>query len=485
MAVLLALALGGLPAGGSVSLAADAGSPLFATVTTPRREHYHHEVFEFTVAVHSRGLTLGREIALTNAETPGLRFLPFRDLGARREEIAGLSHDVHRFLGRAEATATGTFALRPTVRVSTVVPGAGRGAASRRDPSAPRAEIRQTELHPPPLEVSVRPLPEAGRPAAFAGAVGSFSFSASVRPAAAAVGEPVTLAMEVRGSGNVGSLGAPRVSAGERFSSYEPKLLRREISEDGAGGRLVFEQALVPRSTAATEIPAVTFAYFDPAREAYRELVRGPFPLAVRASAGPTPPPAGMPAAGPAAGKPRLPSAIAPLKPEPEVWPPAARSPLASPSFLALQLVPLAFVVVLHLVVRRREELARDVPRARRHLASGAGRPGLRAAERALGDGDAARFHDALWEAMSSYFGHRLNLRPGEVNGAAVTSGLAGAGLGAQDLARLGEIFDLLERERFAPPAAAAPPGEARQRTLARLLADAERLMGACEGNEA
>jgi hypothetical protein len=155
----------------------------------------------------------------------------------------------------------------------------------------------------------------------------------------------------------------------------------------------------------------------------------------------------------------------------------------ASPWFLLAQCLPPALLAALYLVVRRRRELARDVGKARRLVAPEAARAGLGAARQALETGDARRFHDALWEAASAYFGNRLNLRPGEVSGPAVAAGLAAAGLDPADVARLGEIFGLLEAERFGrPPRPAAPlPAERRQR-LAGLLEEVERLVRACEG---
>lgn len=483
--LLLALAVFALSPASGASQTLDGGSPLFASVTTERRDRFHHEVFEFTVSVYSRGLTLGREIALANEETPGLQFRPYQDLGTRHEEIEGKVYDVRRFLGRAEAGTVGTQTLRLSVHLSIVVPARGRGG-SRRDSDAARAEIREAELHPPPLAVRVRSLPEAGKPPAFAGAVGSFTFTASVRPQSVAAGEPVILTMEVRGNGNIGSLGAPHVAADEQFRLYEPKLLRREVSDDGSGGRLVFEQTIVPRSVSSTSAPAATFVYFDPDLQSYREIVRGPFALGVRPGVQSPRPVADLPAGTPAVAKPRLPAVIAPLKAEPRVWAASAGgSRLASPWFVALQLVPLAFVVVLFLAQRRREELARDVPKARRHLAPVAGRAGIAAAGEALRQGDAVRFHDALWDALSSYYGHRLNLRPGEISGAAVAASIGGAGLEPRDAARVGEIFDHLEQERFGRPSVVTGPvGAAQQRRFAELLGEVERLIQASEAKE-
>ncbi|HEY6000139.1 MAG TPA: hypothetical protein VI078_12695, partial [bacterium] len=264
----------------------EAGGQLFASVATARRERFLHEVFEFTVSVYSRGLTMGREIALVNEETPGLQFGPFRDAGSGREEVNGRTYDVRRFVGRAETVAAGAYALRPTVRLTVVVPARGDGSPGR-------AEIRRTDLHPLASSLRVSALPEAGRPAAFGGAVGTFGFTASVRPTAVPAGEPVTLTMEIRGSGNIGPVAAPRVDGGAGFKAFEPRLLAKETGADGLSGRLAFEQTVVPLTAASTSLPAVRFAYFDPEQGGYREIVRGPFPLALRPSVRPAgaPPP--------------------------------------------------------------------------------------------------------------------------------------------------------------------------------------------------
>jgi hypothetical protein len=455
---------------------------LFARLAAARKELVLQEIFEFTLSVYSRGLNLGREIALVNEEAPGLNFLPFQDLGGGREAIDGRVFDVHRFLGRAQAVAAGTFRVQPTVRVSVVIPTRNRGGGSPENPPPGRAEVRQADLRPNALAVNIRPLPEAGKPEGFTGGVGSFTFAVAARPATVAEGEPVTLTVEIRGRGNIESVAAPQARADGRFKIYEPKLLKREIGEDRSQGRLVFEQILVPRSTASTPLPALSFSYFDPARQAYRQIVAGPFPLLVTPAAHPGAVIVQAPASGPEARKKISRPELAPLKPAPGDWTShTARPRLDSLWFLAL-LVPPVIVATLYLITRRREELARDVVKARRQLAPQAARSGFGAAEQALRAGDPAGFHEALWEALSSYFGHRFNLLPGEISRDAVVERLARAGLGAGEIAALGEIFRLLEQERFArPPSGASPFPAAERQRLAGLLNEAGRLLQACD----
>jgi hypothetical protein len=190
------------------------------------------------------------------------------------------------------------------------------------------------------------------------------------------------------------------------------------------------------------------------------------------------------PGSSPTAKRQSLLTGIAPLKPEPVVWGLRPWSPLRPPVwFLALQLVPLAVAAALFIGARRRETLARDVARARREIAPEAPRPGLDSAGTALREGDAARFHEELWSALAAYFGHRLNLRPGEISGDAVTARLADAGIDQRVVARLGEIFRLTEEARFAPPAARAASLSAPERgRLAALLEELGLLLAACEG---
>ena len=455
---------------------------LHARLTAERKDLVLQEVFDFTVSVYSRGLTMGREITLRNQEAPGLAFFPYVDLGSGREVVNGKAYDVHRFRGWAQAVATGTFTLQPQVRASVVIPGQDRGGGS---PGAlpGRAEVRQTEFQPAALSVAVRALPEAGKPQGFTGAVGDFTFSAAARPAAAAVGEPVTLTMEIQGRGNIESVAAPQVPSGDLFRLYEARVLRREVGQDRSRGRLVFEQAVVPRSTAAASLPAVTFSYFEPRTQSYRSLVAGPFALKVRPAAHAAAVVVDAGPSGPARQRPALGGEIAPLKPEPSDWAVSRGRPWQrSPWFLALQLVPAGIVVALFLAVRRREDLARDVAKARRQVAPDAARSRLGAADQALRQGDPARFHQALWEALAAYFGNRLNLLPGQVSRDVVTERLSRAGLEPASLGRLGEIFLFLEQERFgrpSPPSGRFSAGE-RDR-LAKLLEELERLLQSCE----
>ena len=54
----------------------------------------------------------------------------------------------------------------------------------------------------PPLELTVSTLPAEGRPPDFSGAVGTFKIASDLSSSAAAAGDPLTLRLQVTGSGN-------------------------------------------------------------------------------------------------------------------------------------------------------------------------------------------------------------------------------------------------------------------------------------------
>ena len=134
---------------------------------------------------------------------------------------------------------------------------------------------------------------------------------------------------------------------------------------------------------------------------------------------------------GPAAKKPALGAEIAPLKPEPRRWTVLSPRPwYGSLWFLALQLVPPGIVggALSRRAPPRGAGPGRgqgpppSSPRAPRDPASAP-------PSQALRDGEPARFHEALWEALASYFGHRLNLLPGQISREAVTERLSRDGV--------------------------------------------------------
>ena len=56
---------------------------------------------------------------------------------------------------------------------------------------------------------------------------------------------------------------------------------------------------------------------------------------------------------------------------------------------------------------------------------------------------DEAAFHQAMWDALTEYFGHRLNLAPGEVTVQTVLARIPG------ETAEIEHLFNDIEKRRY------------------------------------
>ena len=212
----------------------------------------------------------------TELQSPELRGLP----GGAQLELGplntqppirttrdGVPVEVHRFRSEGRATAAIDTTVQPLLAFLLV---------ERRSMGFFTSwQSTRQQLRLPPARIEIRPLPEAGRPDDFAGAIGEFTLSGRVEPGVVVPMDIVNLTVEVAGRGTLG-VSRPQLSTldPEHFKVYPPTETR-----DGEA-RLKLTQAIIPQSTQAVEVAAAHFTFFDTAREQYRTITAGPFALA-------------------------------------------------------------------------------------------------------------------------------------------------------------------------------------------------------------
>ena len=131
--------------------------------------------------------------------------------------------------------------------------------------------------------LQVLDLPAEGRPTAFNGWIGKFELQAGAAPANVMVGEPITLNLEVKGSGAFSTLPLPALD--QQLTLARDFKVPREI---GAGqrrdGALHFTQTLRARHDGVDAIPPIELPYFDPESGEYSIARSESIPLAVEPS---------------------------------------------------------------------------------------------------------------------------------------------------------------------------------------------------------
>lgn len=279
-------------------------APVFVTADVDKKNPFVNEQVVYTVRFHYAVPLLG------NAE-----WAPPNTTGMLSEDLPPSGHQTASVQGRTYNVSEVKIALFPlTPGQKTIGKGSIRCQVQKGVEVDPFASdfFRQffaaglttgepVTLETSPVTLNVRPLPEAGKPAGFGGAVGRFKAKAEVDKASVKAGDAVNLTYTIEGSGNLKALSDPVLPDMPEFRLYETVSSLNQ-SKDGAGvrGSKVYKTVVVPKVSGDLTIPAIQFHYFDPAQQRYVSAATDP--IAVQAAPGEAAQaPVGFSAAGAAA----------------------------------------------------------------------------------------------------------------------------------------------------------------------------------------
>jgi hypothetical protein len=149
---------------------------------------------------------------------------------------------------------------------------------------------QQITIKAQPIAITALPLPAEGQPASFAGAVGTFTMTTSVKPSMVEAGDPITVTASIVGRGNFDRVTAPEITDPDGWRSYPPSSKFEGDDDVGISGTKTFEMAAIPQ-TAKRASPALEWSYFDPLKEQYVTLTEKGWPIKVEGEiqAAPTP----------------------------------------------------------------------------------------------------------------------------------------------------------------------------------------------------
>ncbi len=121
--------------------------------------------------------------------------------------------------------------------------------------------------------INVKPLPEAGKPSDFTGAVGDFDFNVSASKSQLDASESLQVKVEVSGKGNLKLFELPELTLPSSLEVYEPEKndkIRTPLS--GMQGTKSESYTVVPQYKGKYPIPSISFSYFDLNSKTYRRL---------------------------------------------------------------------------------------------------------------------------------------------------------------------------------------------------------------------
>lgn len=307
----------------------------------------------------------------------------------------------------------------------------------------PQYEVFPYKIQSPVVKVTVKPLPVAGRPASFNGAVGKFQMTATADKSDLSTDDAVTLKVAITGQGNVNLLNAPPLpQIPAAFEKYDPSVSDNiEKNSNPLSGTRQFQYVLMPQEKGDFTLPAVEFSYFDPVANAYKTLTSAAFPLHV--------------VAGKLAKREKEDfggsTDLADIRTTGQHW--SKRSPFffGKPLFWALLILPVfAFG---GMAVYRRQQVFREsnVAMLRHKHANKVALKRLELAARYLKEGKDKAFYEETSRGVWGYLSHKLKIPMAELNKQIVQERLQQMQVKSTTIQQLLELTERCEMALYAP----------------------------------
>lgn len=123
-----------------------------------------------------------------------------------------------------------------------------------------RPVVEQAVVEP----INVLPIPTAGRPADYRGAVGQYQIATDATPTHVKSGDPINLLIGISGTGPMELVQAPPLAELPKLAA-DFKVPSEPLAGFVKGERKIFQTTIRPRKPGISLIPSIPFSYFDPA----------------------------------------------------------------------------------------------------------------------------------------------------------------------------------------------------------------------------
>ena len=309
------------------------------------------------------------------------------------------------------------------------------------------------ELSSQSFTLEVKNLPENGKPASFAGAVGNYSFKSDIDKTALRTNEAVTITLTVSGTGNVELLQMPTPVFPPDFEVYDPKITTNvNDNANGLSGTKKAEYLVIPRRAGSFTIPAVEFSCFNPSSESYQTFSSEPYQIEVTKGEG------GEDGGGIYASNQEdikyLGSDIRHIMTGKAQLKPTHTTFFASPAyFVALAVLLLIFIILLF-ALKKREQMTKDTAANRNRKADKVARGRLKNALQHLKAKDQEKFYVEMSQALWGYIADKMGIERSKLSMDTVSETMKDKNVPDELTQQFVDTLNSCEFARFAPGSA-------------------------------
>ena len=331
------------------------------------------------------------------------------------------------------------------------------------------------ELTSQTLNLEVKSLPENGKPASFAGAVGNYNFKSEIDKTELSTNEAFTLTLTVSGTGNVELLQMPTPVFPPDFEVYDPKVTTSvNPTSNGLSGTKKAEFLVIPRRAGNFTIPAVEFSYFNPANETYQTLQSEPYEIKVEKGAG-SDDGGGIYASNQEDIK-YLGSDVRHIMTGDSHLKPTSTVFFGSSAYYVTLLALLVLFIVLLFVLKKREQLTKDTAANRNRKADKVARGRLKNAYQFLKAKDQEKFYIEMSQALWGYIADKTGIERSKLSMDTVSETMKAKNVPDELTQQFVDTLNNCEFARFAPGSAEEKMDDLYQRGI-DVISKAEKVL--------
>ena len=422
--------------GGAPTLTSSDNGKLFLRATVSNSSPYEQQGVEYVVRLYTSYTSI---FDWTAAASP-----KFGNCTYEASDAVSRSLSLADYNGRAyESAVIARYIIYPTQPgVAKILGNAYTGSVAERftyhDPTfgvMSRVQPKQIDAKPNDLELNVRPLPPHD---GVLSGVGDFTVKAELVTKKWKSHEVSTVRYIISGTGNMGYLSLPDLQeaypADLKFLKSEDSM-NKKVGASSVSGSVTYDCTIIPQREGSYEIPPVKFLFFNPEKGAYYTVEAQGFTVNVE------------PGTAKSAGE--------NLRVFNDEFQPAGtqyksyRLLISSPWIWAWILVPIAGLIVVLFLNRRRMARLADVVGQRRRKAGKLARRRLSKAHECMRKNDSSRFYEEMLKALWGYFSDKLNIPTSELTRENISDKLLSVGISDATVAKTISLLDQCEFAKY------------------------------------
>lgn len=296
--------------------------------------------------------------------------------------------------------------------------------------------------------ISVKPLPEAGKPEDFSGAVGKFNFKVTPSRTGLKFGESLDLDVSVTGTGNLKLFSLPKPEVPSTLEMYDPEHTENVSTPlTGMTGSISDKYTIIPQSKGNFPIKPMRFTYFDLSSGSYKTITSPEIMLNVLDGPGlsnSSPVASGTNKVSVTANK-----AFAFIKQKTTLKPIESNDFLGSGLFYSLLILPFLGIPALILFRKRKEAEDADIVGNKKKKSNALAKKYLSEAQKQINHKEP--FYIALEKALHNFLKAKLSIETSDMSKDKISEILLSRNANSETISDFITLTENCELARYAP----------------------------------